>query len=278
MKLNNIINELADISPEQLDDKGSRRNLLKKISAKVAVAAVPLGAAMLPKTAKAQSKETLINILNYLLKLEYVNSRFYGQSLQTETLIPEKFLEQIKMVNTHVNAQIEVLKAMVFTLGGTPQVIDAGSIDLSGGRGQGNGPFLKASTDTAMFLLLMTYLSDAGVRIYKGQITEVLSDKDVVKVLSNIHSVKARHAAFARYMRSFLASESAKPWITRNDSDSANPNVQRAYAGEGAVSQAGITVVGINGFDVREDAATQAFDEPLIMLDGNDIIDRFINT
>lgn len=280
MKLNNIIKGLADIKQEQLEDKSSRRSILKKVGAKVAVAAIPLGAATLaPSSAKAQSKETLINVLNYLLKLEYINARFYDQSLNgsNAVAIPEQLREQVTAVQTHVTAHIQMLKDMILVLGGTADTIDDSKIDLTGGEGEGSGPFRNAFNTLADYLVLMTYLSDASTRIYKGQITEVLSDKDVIRVIANIHTVKARHATLARYMRSFYGPESALPWITKNNSDTVNAGAQRAYAGEGEVEQAGISIVGINGYDIRQNHATQAFDEPIDIINGNDILDRFLD-
>lgn len=278
MKFNDIIKQLAETTPEQLESKSNRRDILKGLGVKAAAAAIPFAATSLySKPAKAQSKETIINVLNYLLKLEQINFKFYAEAFAKDGFIPEAYTEQFTQVQAHVQGHMTTLRNNILQLGGTPENIDFADIDLTGNRGLGGGPFSKAFSTHEDFLILMTVLCDAGVRIYKGQVVEVFSDKTTVSRLMNIQSVKARHATFARYLRWYWAGADTKPWITGNDSDTVNTAAQRAYAGESNVEQAGIGIVGINGFDINSAHATQSFDEPLNMVDGNNILDRFIN-
>lgn len=280
MNINDIINQLAATdADDQLAQKADRRGMLKGFGAKLAVAAVPIAlGSLFSNKAYGQSKETIVNVLNYLLKLEQIVDRLYTDALPIEGLAPADFKAQFEQMAAHTKLHIETLSKIIEELGGTVVILDPAKIDLSGGRGTNAGPFYKALLNTDDFLILMQVLTDAGTRIYKGQITEVLSDKVTVRALMTIHSVKARQAAFVRYMRHYWMGADIKPWITGTNSDTTNTAAQRAYAGEGNETHNGINIVGINGFQITSEMATQAFDEPLSTIDGNNIVDRFRNT
>lgn len=277
MNFNNIINKLAE-HPEELEKVGDRRNMLKGFGTKLAAAAIPFAIGITASTeAKAQSKETINNVLNFILKNELLIDKIYSDALAVPALAPPQFQEQFAKMHATNQAHIEVLKQLLRELGGTPVTINYDKIDYSGGTGSMGGQFRNAMSVTADFLLLMQVLTETICRIYKGQISEVLSDKIVVRNLSCIHSVKARHATFIRFMRKFWIGDSIKPWITNTNSDSSNPSVQVAYTGESNTTQAGFEIIRINGYDITQELATQAFDEPLNSLDSNRIMNRFIN-
>ena len=54
-----------------------------------------------------------------------------------------------------------------------------------------------------------------------------------------------------------------QPWITLNQSGIATSAVDASYAGEELTNQAGVNVVGINGYAITAEDASEAFDEPL---------------
>jgi|GEM_PF-599752 len=278
MNFNDIINQLASTDSTEFEKKEDRRGLLKGFGAKLAVAALPIAAGSLfSNKAYGQSKETIINVLNYLLKLELVKEKLYAEAGNVTDLIPAVYTEQFARIAVNNKSHITILQNIVTELGGTPYTVDPTKIDTTGGFGSGSGPFYKALTSFEEYLILMQVLSDGGVRIYKGQITEVASDKATVYALMQIHSVIARQATFIRYVRGYWVGADIKPWITNANSDTTNTAAQRAYSGETLTTQAGINIIGINGFTVNAASASQAFDEPLIMVDGNNIINRFID-
>lgn len=278
MNINDIIQQLGTTGAEDLEQKDDRRGLLKGFGSKLAIAAVPFALGTLfSNKAQAQSKETIINILNYVLKAEQISDKLYTEAMLIDQLVPVDFKTQFEQVAAHTKSHIKILSDLIFELGGNAFMYDVAKIDLTGGRGNNAGPFYKALTSTEEFLILAQVLTESSSRIYKGQITEVLSDKVTVRALMTIHSVKARHAVFMRYMRNYWIGVDIKPWITGTNSDTTNPSAQRAYAGETNVTQGGINVVGINGYNISVDAASQAFDEPLAMIDGNNIINRFLD-
>lgn len=277
MNFNDIINQLAN-NPEVLEQTGGRRDVLKGIGSKLAIAALPFAAGSLfPAKAHAQSKETINNVLNYILRNELIVEKIFTDALAVTDLAPKQFRSQFEMMMTHNKAHIATLKQLMDELGGTPVTINPDKIDYSGDRGKGGGQFRDAMSVTEDFLLLMQVLTETMTRIYKGQIYEVLSDKIVVRGLSCIHSVKARQAAFIRFMRTFWIRDNVKPWITGTNSDSPNPAVQLAYSGEGNTIHAGIEIVRINGYDINYDHATQAFDEAYNKQESDIVMNRFVN-
>jgi hypothetical protein len=70
-----------------------------------------------------------------------------------------------------------------------------------------------------------------------------------------------------------------QPWITLNQSGIGGASaaaVQPSYNGEELVVQAGINIVGINGFDISAEDASEAFDEPLTKMQVLAIVKPFI--
>lgn len=279
MNLNNIIKNLDNATNADFEQSANRRDLLKSFGSKLALAAVPFAASTLQTNkAKGQSKESLIRSLNYLLKLEAVVAEFYKQALEKSGLIPEAATENIKKVVSQNTAQVVSLTTIVTDLGGTPYSLDTSKIDLSGNFGNQAepGPFADALNSFEKFLIQAQMFSDGGARIYNGQISQTLSDNTTINTLMRIHSVKVRQAAYVRSLRKHWYGVDIKPWITGTNSDTSNTAVQRAYAGEALIVQGGISLLGINGQEISANAASQSFDEPLNMDDGNNIINRFI--
>lgn len=278
MNFNKIIEEIGTTGSAEFEKTGHRRELLKGWGTKLAVAAVPFAlSSLFANKAYGQSKETIINILNYLLKVEYISDKLYTEAMNVEDLLPAEYKSQFEQIAANTKSHKEILAQLVQDLGGTAAEYAYDKIDLSGNRGFGGGPFSNALVDTENFLILMQVLTDGGQRVYKGQVAEVLSDKYVLSAIMKIHSVKTRQAVFTRFLRKEVIKEDIKPWITGTNSDTTNTAAQRAYAGEGNTIQLNINVTGINGYSISADSATQAFGEPLNMQDGNNMLNRFLD-
>lgn len=119
-------------------------------------------------------------------------------------------------------------------------------------------------TNYGTFLAVAQTFEDSGVRAYKGQATNLISNNDVLTAALNIHSVEARHTSQVRQMRKANGFGDVKPWITLNQSGIASIAVQASYNGEENPTQAGVQIVNINGQSVSKKAASEAFDEPMI--------------
>lgn len=268
MNLSNIFNAIETKDPEVYDRINTRRNVLQSFSgigSKLALAAIPIALGSLFKKAYAGTngtKDTVVEILNYALTLEYLEAEFYAMAVAKGTaLVPAGApTGAIKTIADHEAAHVNFLKAAITGVGGTP--VAKPTFDFSGGKGSGQGPFKEAFNNYELFLAVAQTFEDTGVRAYKGRAAEIVQGGDLLTAALNIHSVEARHAAHIRYMRKSNGFGDVKPWITGKDTG-IGAIVQSSYNGEEITSQAGIEIVNINGTGISANAASEAFDEPL---------------
>lgn len=157
----------------------------------------------------------------------------------------------------------------------------ADSFDFTGGQGSGTGPFAMATSDLNFLLAVAQGAEDTGVRAYKGQAPNLMSNSVVLEAALRIHSVEARHASKIRRLRrmtgapaqvNFSGTISGGGLNAAGVSNLSNPPAGAAnaltaiYAGEDNTTQAGVSVATLpnmpSGIDATA-AATEAFDEPL---------------
>ena len=210
-----------------------------RLAAILAVGSVPVALAAVARSAFGQGiPQSVAEVLNFALTLEYLESEFYTRGLAAGTLIPSADRAVFQQIAKHEAAHVAFLQG---TLG--PAAIAKPTFDLTA-RGAFGDVLLSYTT----FKALAQAFEDTGVRAYKGQAAGLMASPAVLGAALQIHSVEARHAAEVRRLRGQRA------WITGNESDSAR--LARFYAGEGNLLQAGIDLEG-------GDADTEAFDEPL---------------
>lgn len=279
MNIHHIITELEKADPEVYDRLDSRRGVMKsfaKISGKLALAALPIALGGMFKKAYGQSTATILGVLNFALTLEYLEAEFYTQGAAAPNLVPAGApMGAIITIRDHENAHVKLLKDTIVALAGTP--VAKPVFDFSAGNGSNNGPLKTVFTDYALFLAVAQTFEDTGVRAYKGQAANLMSNNDVLTAALNIHSVEARHASHIRSMRRVnLSNPAIKPWITGKDTGGIGALVQASYDGEELTTQAGINIVNINGQAISVNAATEAFDEPLTSAQVLAIVDPFI--
>ncbi len=251
----NNLEEKVNSSPS------SRRNALSKageMGVKTLLAALPfaLGASLLSKKSFGQSAGTIIDTLNFALTLEYLEARFYSTGLSSGALIPASDRTVILQISKHETAHITTLRSTIQSLGGIP--VNEPVFDYTAG-----GTYAAVFTNYATFLTLSQAFEDTGVRAYKGQAGNLLSNDAVLTAALQIHSVEARHASEIRRIRG------QKGWISNSDSGGAPAAV---YANENNLIQGGVN---ISTF-VSTQAATEAFDEPLTKTDVLSIVSPFI--
>ena len=127
MNLFNIIAEIEKADPEVYGKISERRAAIKNITrfgSKVAAAALPFAVGSIFQKAYAQDSAapTVLQILNYALTLEYLESTFYNAgSAKGTALIPAAdasyyFNQVTKDENNHVT----FLTSVITSLGGTP--------------------------------------------------------------------------------------------------------------------------------------------------------------
>ncbi|CAN5671521.1 hypothetical protein BH10BAC5_BH10BAC5_14700 [soil metagenome] len=265
MKLENII-EVIENSTQQ-EGSYSRRNAIKKagdVGLKVALASIPLAfASSIAKNAFAKTSSTVVEVLNFALTLEYLESKFYQMGLSASGLIPAVDRPIFTQIANHEGAHVTTLISTINSLSGTP--VSQPTFDFTGGNGSGTGPYADVFTNYTTFLALSQAFEDLGVRAYKGQAGNLQSNAAVLTAALSIHSVEARHAAEVRRLRA------AKGWITGNDASGLPAAI---YAGEDNLTQGGVVVTSIT--DVGANAMTEGFDEPLTMPAVLAIADPFI--
>lgn len=270
MNLNNIFGEIEKVDADVYDRLNTRRKAMKDFasaSGKIALAAVPLALGSLFQKAYAGSrstKDSVVDILNYALTLEFLESSFYNMALASPGLIPAGAATgAIQTIAKHETAHVLFLQGAIKAAGGTP--VSGLMFDFSAGSGSGNGPFKDVFTNWELFLNVAQTFEDTGVRAYKGRAAEIVQGGAYLTAALQIHSVEARHAAHIRTMRKAYGSGigNVKPWITGKMSGINTPLVQASYDGEENTKQATIEIVNINGFPISMDAATEGWDEPL---------------
>jgi len=284
MNLHNLITEMEKADPEVYDRLDSRREAVKSfanLGGKLALAAVPLALGSLLSKAYGQSSSgQILGVLNFALTLEYLEAEFYNTGLASTGLIPAgSDRTAFQVIADHENQHVQFLKTTITALGGMP--VPKPTFDFTAGNGTGAGPFAGVFSNYSLFLAVSQTFEDTGVRAYKGQAGNLISSNEVLRAALRIHSVEARHAAHVREIRSRrsgdpLVAGIPQPWITLNQSNIPSPAVQPSYNGEETTVQAGVTITGINGFNITAEDASEAFDEPLTKDQVLMIVDPFI--
>lgn len=270
----NILKILDKLSHDKFfTTEASRLETITNISLfgkKTAVAAVPLGlGALMATPAKAETvttqkttgmvlKSTLTDALQLALVLEYLEDEYYAKGLSTSGLIPNTDRPVFMQISKHESAHVSFLKSTLTSLGVTPG--NKPTFDFTA-----NGNF-SPFTDYNQFLILSQAFEDTGVRAYKGQAGNVMSNKVVLQAALQIHSVEARHASQVRRMRA------NKGWIELADGGNMPSATNPVYAGEDNVNQAGYNTG--NAFGAA--AGSAAYDEILTGSDAQTIASLFI--
>jgi len=269
MNLQNILSEIEKTDPDVYDRLDTRRNAMKsfaKTSGKIALASIPFAlGSMFQKaySSPASPTDIIIDTLNFALTLEYLESNFYIKAVASGIIPAGDALNSLTVIRDHENEHVNFLKTAISAAGATPVSFTADSFDFTA-----KGTFPGVFTDYGTLLAVAQTFEDTGVRAYKGQAPNLISNNDYLTAALQIHSVEARHAAHLREMRKAAnllipAGVDVKPWITLNQSGIASSAVQASYDGEENVVQAGVTITNIGGFSISANAASEAFDEPL---------------
>ena len=261
MNLFNIFSEIEKTDPEVYDRIDDRRAAMKQFTCfagKVAAVSLPFMIGSMFKKAYGQTgtNTDVVGVLNFALTLEFLESEFYKKAVATSGLVPAADLPGFTTIRDHEVAHVAFLKTAIQGLGGTPVNYTASSFDYTA---KGAYPTVFSNYDT--LLAVSQAFEDTGVRAYKGQAANLMSNKTILTAALQIHSVEARHASHIRKTRKDRGA-SVKPWITGNDAGGV-PGVAAIYAGEENTTQAGVQITNINGMSISANAASEAFDEPL---------------
>lgn len=226
---------------------------------------------MLPKdsvaAAAAAPQDSVIDVLNFALTLEYLEADFYTQGTKAGNNIPSQYQGIFNTIRAHEAAHVAVLQQTISSLGGTYVPRSNFTFDYTA-DGAFIDPFLPANFTT--FVALSQAFEDTGVRAYKGQAANLMTNNDVLTAALQIHSVEARHAAMVRIIRNAEGDINTKPWITGNNRSLMPSATQAVYNGEEYANQSATTSYDAN-------AVTEAYDEPLTMQATLDIASLFLD-
>jgi len=117
-------------------------------------------------------------ILNYALKLEYLDTAFYAAVIEAD-LFRGADLDMLRRFRENERAHLQAVTAMIEKVGGTPVKRPKTKFPLSSPGGA---------------LRLAAALENAGAAAYLGQANRIRS-KEVLAAALSIHTVEARHAA-----------------------------------------------------------------------------------
>jgi hypothetical protein len=292
MKVLKIIEEIAEMTPENIQSQ-SRDEAIKNMGnwgKKLAMAAIPTSLLMLAFQEKARaatggtapSAAAIGAVLNFALKLEYLESTFYtlavaanngsgsnvtqtGQNGNNSTYqatsgyIGSTDIAIFEQIQKHEAAHVNLLLSALSGIG--IQAVAKPDFDFTGGHSLSHsGGLFSPFTNYQDFLTLSQAFEDTGVRAYKGQAPN-LQFSTVLTTALQIHSVEARHASEVRRLRT------EKGWITSSNTTLTPTSVFAAvYLGDDNLTQGGVNVYSNSQvFGVSQNAATEAFDEPLDM-------------
>ncbi len=258
MNFSQIIKSIENVDPEIYERTSDRRDIFKNFGStgkKIALTALPFALGSIFQKAYGQTPTSVIDVLNFALTLEYLESGFYAQATATNGLIASTETGGFATIAAHEAEHVAFLTSAIKASGGTP--VAKPTFDYTA-----KGAFSDVFTNYATFLAVSQTFEDTGVRAYKGQAPNLQSNGSVLTAALNIHSVEARHASYVRYVR-YKAGAAVTPWITGTDSGGIGAAVAASYAGEDNTVQATVQITGINGFSISAGAASAAFDEPL---------------
>lgn len=267
MKLSDILEHITSTEQEEFGkvNQSRRESILQlgKLGKKFAMAAVPASfLAAIPNSTKAGvgSTHDLVSVLQFALKLEYLERGYYQQGLNTILLTQTADRPIFEQIYQHEAAHVEFLRSAISSINNTTPISEP-IFDYSA---QGAfTPFLSYP----QFLALAQAFEDTGVRAYKGQAGNLKSDDAILTAALQIHSVEARHASEVRRLRG------DKGWITGSQIGTLPSQTQAVYNGEDNVMQGGVNVT--SKTTVGAAAVQEAFDEPLTLEEVSTIVSLF---
>ena len=270
MNILNIIDKIGAVNFDNAPSKQTRRESLSNlggIGKNVAKAAIPATVlAAIPTLSNARTTDLITDTLNFALTLEYLESTFYNMGVSSG-VIAAADMAIFQQIKKHENAHVTILQDTIMALGGTPVTTPNFDFTASGAF----DPFNMYGD----FLALSQAFEDTGVRAYKGQAGNLITNNDVLTAALQIHSVEARHASEVRRLRKKNGLDANnKGWISGASRGTLPAATQAVYDGEDNVMQGGVNVTTIT--TVGAAAIKEAFDEPLTMSEVLAIANLFI--
>jgi rubrerythrin len=140
-----------------------------------------------------------VDILNFALTLEYLESAFYAEAISKAGLSGQ-VKKLAKEIGDHENQHVSALTAAIKKAGGKPVKAPKVAFPLS---------------DEASFLKLAETFEDTGVAAYDGA-APMIKSKEVLAAAGSIVQIEARHAAAIRFLKGDSPTRGAfEPTLTK---------------------------------------------------------------
>jgi hypothetical protein len=285
MNLYHLLTEIEAVDPEVYARFDGRRSVFRHLGAvgrRLTTAAVPAVAASLFSRAYGQTSTLPADVaqtLNMALQLEYLELNFYNLALSSGLNLSADNHAAITLLRNDEANHVQTLRTVL----GAQAIpaLPASAFDFTGGKGGQRAPaFPDIFTNPNVFLAVAQVLEDLGVRSYKGQAPALFSNKAVLELALNIHTVEARHSSHLRTMRRGGAQSppsnnnaAPKSWIYYNDNGGPIPSVFApvygagnpafSFPGEENTIQSGLQLSISLGALMPDWTVSEAFDEPL---------------
>ncbi len=240
---------LQNLDPEIVSRMISRREAIMKVGKLGAAAAsAPVALGVIAGETFGQGgnlPQQIVDVLNFALTLEEREAELYYMALDSRNLIPRGDRKIFQRVGRNETAHVRLLRVVL-----GDRAIPKPTFDQTGG-----GLFPDVFTNYQTFTAVSQVSEETGVRAYKGQATNLMSNDTILETALRIHSVEARHVSEIRRLRG------QKGWITGDSRGNLPASTQASYDGEDNTTQGGANLAGLPG--VPASAVTEAFDEPL---------------
>lgn len=210
--------------------------------------------------------DEVVQALQLMLRLKRLESTLYTEAVASAGFVPVEDVAGMTTIRNHETEHANALAAAITARGGTPAAAE--TWDFTAG---GQFPFNFNPGNYQTFLGLAQSIEDMGTRLFKGQLTRMISDKAALGLVMAMHAVEAQHASRVRRLRG------QKAWPTQASRDTLPELMQPVYAGEELSVQGGVNIVALplTSLNGGADAATSAFDEPMSGATASEIIDWF---
>ena len=141
-----------------------------------------------PFVRKAFSQGSMgdVDILNFALTLEYLESAFYDMAKESYSSYSPEAKQLIELIGKDEAEHVEGLMSTIESQGGTP--VKAPGVDFGG-----------AFASESSFLELAKTFEDTGVSAYNGA-GPALESKELLATAGSIVQIEARHAAAIRLL------------------------------------------------------------------------------
>lgn len=173
--------ELATVSVDEDSEDFSRSEVLLKGALAAGAVYGTLAVGPFVRRALAMSGGGDVDILNFALTLEYLESKFYEEA-KSRAKASGELKSLVNLLAEDEKQHVEALTATIKQLGGKPVAEPKFDFSYSG---------------TGGFLKLAQTFEDTGVSAYNGA-APMIKSKEVLAAAGGIVQVEARHAAAIR--------------------------------------------------------------------------------